>query len=275
MIGVLDTSKHKERGNTKTLSSPNECRSRQWTATLNNHTDTECLAILTYLQKSKSTKFVIQEEVGEEEKTPHLQMTFKFANARKFSQLKKVMPRAHLEVCKSWEKSVAYCRKPSFDGAKRWEQSVAKALLDPLVGLKLKPYQIRIFKIIEDKPDQRKIHWFWEPKGRTGKSVLTKHLCMSRNALAVTGKASDIKYAVAEWIAKRGELDILLIDLPRTNEKYISYQAMEEIKNGLFFSTKYESGMTIFNPPHVIIFANFPPDRETLSEDRWDVEKIV
>ena len=46
---------------------------------------------------------------------------------------------------------------------------------------------------------------------------------------------------------------------------------MEAIKNGCFFSGKYESGMVRFNSPHILVFANEPPERTKLSQDRWCV----
>lgn len=262
-------------GNTNIVDPKPAPRFRAWVFTLNNHSDTEVRDLLAYLRKHTKNKFCIQEEIGEEEKTPHLQGVIHFKHPRTFDSMKKRLPRAHLQPCRDWEASIAYCRKPTFAGAKRWERGIPKPITDPMVGKTLHPYQEKILNLIKKDPDPRKIHWFWEPKGGTGKSVLTKHICMNNNALAVSGKASDIKYAVAQWIAIHGEVDVVIIDLPRTNERYVSYQAMEEIKNGLFFTTKYESGMTIFNPPHLIVFANFEPDTDSLSKDRWDVNLVL
>ncbi len=54
----------------------------------------------------------------------------------------------------------------------------------------------------------------------------------------------------------------------------MSYDSIEQLKNGYFVSTKYESCQCIFNPPVVIIFANFPPNRAKMSEDRWFVMMV-
>ena len=37
---------------------------------------------------------------------------------------------------------------------------------------------------------------------------------------------------------------------------------------------KYESKPICRNSPHVIIFANFEPDLDKLSNDRWIIKKI-
>lgn len=67
---------------------------------------------------------------------------------------------------------------------------------------------------------------------------------------------------------------IIIIDIPRYNMDYISYGGMEEIKNGCFFSSKYEGGMVLMNSPHVIVFANQPPDEGMMSKDRWKVKLL-
>ena len=66
-----------------------------------------------------------------------------------------------------------------------------------------------------------------------------------------------------------------MFDIPRANRGHISYASLECIKNGMVCNTKYETGVKIFNSPHVFIFANFPPDDEgQLSEDRWHIMKL-
>lgn len=75
-------------------------------------------------------------------------------------------------------------------------------------------------------------------------------------------------------VPQHGELDICIMDFPRTVEGYVSYSAIEEIKNGMFFNGKFESSMVMFNTPHIVIFANFLPDTSKLSKDRWVIENI-
>ena len=65
------------------------------------------------------------------------------------------------------------------------------------------------------------------------------------------------------------------MDFTRDVEEYVSYQAIEAIKNGIFYNTKYESKMITYNSPHVIIFANFFPDITKLSSDRWVIRELV
>ena len=46
-----------------------------------------------------------------------------------------------------------------------------------------------------------------------------------------------------------------------------NYEALESLKNGAMFSPKYESKSKVYDMPHVIVFANWQPDRIGLSID--------
>ncbi len=71
-----------------------------------------------------------------------------------------------------------------------------------------------------------------------------------------------------------------IFDLSRTCADKIDhiYSLIENFKNGIMFSSKYESGTRIFTPPHVIVFANFIPDildrGNKLSADRWQTHEL-
>lgn len=95
------------------------------------------------------------------------------------------------------------------------------------------------------------------------------------DALCVSGKGSDCKYAIVKcYEIKKKYPQIIIFDVPRTNIDYINYEAIESIKNGVFFSGKYESAQVIMNCPHVIVFANSMPCQNKLSKDRWVIKEI-
>lgn len=52
--------------------------------------------------------------------TPHLQGTICFRSARSFSAVSKLLPRAHVEVCRDVGRSIPYCKK----GGDFWEEGV-------------------------------------------------------------------------------------------------------------------------------------------------------
>ena len=124
----------------------------------------------------------------------------------------------------------------------------------------------------EDPLFGREIHWYFEKEGNVGKSVLCKYFIDNCDALVISGNQSDIKHGIASWIEKRGEgPPIVILNIPRSSEGYISYPALEQIKDGFFFSGKYESNACRFNSPHLICFANHVPETEQLSKDRWKI----
>jgi len=97
------------------------------------------------------------------------------------------------------------------------------------------------------------------------------------NAIYITGSAADMKYGIASWLEDKGVApDICICNIPRSailNDGKIacSYSGFESIKDGLFYSTKYKSGMCIFPNPHFIVFSNVHPDVDSLSIDRWKI----
>jgi len=144
----------------------------------------------------------------------------------------------------------------------------------PLQCLKeeqLYDWQREIVELTETVPDDRTINWYWEPFGNVGKSQLMRYLVIQKGALLVSGKSADIKYQIASC---KQPPDLIIYDIPRTSENYINWAALEEIKNGLFSSPKYESKMVVMNSPHIICFANFEPNIDVMSADRWRVIKI-
>lgn len=137
-------------------------------------------------------------------------------------------------------------------------------------------YQETIVQILEQEPHPRKVYWYWETEGATGKSALCKWICSKMNCLILSNKASDMKNGVLQYRERTGTYpDIIIIDIPRSVDlQYLSYTGIEEVKNGCFYSGKYEGGMCLFNPPHMIVFSNELPTLCKLSMDRWSIHKI-
>jgi len=152
---------------------------------------------------------------------------------------------------------------------------VPKPIRDPLAGKVLRPFQQTVMDIIDvEEPDERIIYWFWETIGNVGKTALCKHICLKypKRVLIVNGKQSDMFNAVLSFKESTGDYpSIIIIDIPRSMINYVSWGGIEKIKDGLFYSGKYEGGQCVFNCPHVVCFANSAPNMELLSEDRWRV----
>lgn len=130
-------------------------------------------------------------------------------------------------------------------------------------------FQKDIMDMIQEDAPARKIVWIYDPVGGMGKSTLCNALIRNHDAFYCAGKGADIFYA---YDNER----IVLIDVPRsTTEEYISYGAIEKLKDGLIFSPKYESGMKIRDgEAHVIVFANCKPAEGKWTSDRLDLRQI-
>jgi hypothetical protein len=174
-----------------------------------------------------------------------------------------------------------YCLKDDTrkEGGRRWHKGCPRPL-QRVSKAELRPWQKRIFESVEQpcERDDRKIRWYWEETGNIGKTFLVKAMFDSGlNVICVGGQAKDAIYAIGAKIqAEECGPDVIIFDIPRCCESNVSYRAMEELKNGIAFQSKYESQSLRFNTPHVLVFSNGPPpEPERLSEDRWVIKELV
>lgn len=258
-----------EKGNTDTFSVKRAVK--HWGFTLNNPSDEE-REILIQESKKLCVCWRFQKEVGEEG-TPHYQGYMGLKKKATLVAMKKINARAH------WF-AAANQKDPSAlkDYVSKIETATGEwyGNIRPLVVEKpTQEWQTKILKEIETPADLRTIHWIVDPVGGKGKTHLCKYLAVYHNALVLCGKGADMKYAVCQYVQGGKSPEIILLDLPRSLDlHYISFAGIEEIKNGLFFSPKYEGSMCTYNSPHVYIFSNEHPDTSQLSSDRWDIREI-
>jgi hypothetical protein len=145
------------------------------------------------------------------------------------------------------------------------------ALTERMSTAILRPWQAQVANLVDESPDTRKVFWYYDEIGNTGKSFLVDWLVSLKNAVVFTnGKMADISYAYKNE-------PIVIFDLARCQADKIDnvYMAVENFKNGRIFSPKYESQTKVFPVPHVFVFANFEPDRNKLSHDRWHVTRVL
>lgn len=155
-----------------------------------------------------------------------------------------------------------------------------------LLQIEQKPYpwQKELFRILDEPSDQRTIYWFYDKKGNTGKSMIAKLLCARYGAILTGGRALDMKYAIArfheieEFYPKTIICDIARSQIVKNSNMLNHsevYSGLEQLKNGHFFNSKYESGQSLsIDHIHLIVFANAPPEIDMMSDDRWNVIRI-
>lgn len=145
----------------------------------------------------------------------------------------------------------------------------------PLQDVKLNSWQFGLWTALTDsnvtvRVQSRRIFWYWEPRGDTGKSFFTKYMVLNHGAEIVPNKTAEAAYMFeGQWL--------LLIDIPRTAEEHINFDLIERLKNGFIVSTKYMPCRKSFKHPEIVIFSNFDPAPHLgkMSMDRWIVHRLT
>lgn len=135
-------------------------------------------------------------------------------------------------------------------------------------GQTLRPWQQEIVGLLDKKADNRTIVWVYDADGGAGKTALAQRILNQRDDVQVLcpGRSADLAHTVVPG------MKMYIFDVPRTQGDYVSWPFIEELKNGSFMKSKYESTMIHMRPPHVVVLANRPPPPSTetsgFSEDR-------
>lgn len=246
-----------------------EIQSKRWCFTLNNYTDIEYGHIINVcIDQNIVQEFIIGKEIGKQNGIPHLQGYIEFKKKITMAKLKSINCKMHIEkALGSRAENVKYCRK---DGIIKYSLNCKPPKeLRILETSMLYDWQTEIINTVESDPDDRTIHWYYSKSGLTGKTTFAKYLAFYHNAVILEGKKNDILYVAAEY-----ESELYIYDLERSMETYVSYGALEKIKNGHYMVGKYEGKTILRNCPHVFVFANFKPEMEKLSKDRWHLVNI-
>jgi len=254
-------------GNTDSCARKQGNQSKYWCFTYNNY-EADTIEQLEQVFNHECQWYLFQEETGEEG-TPHLQGNLCLKVKQRMTQLKVIDPKIHWESTKSVKASLVYCSKYETRTGKIYSKGIdipEQLDIDEPAG-----WQLKVMDIVKEKPNKRTIHWFWEPDGCVGKTQLCKYLVAKHDAIMLTGKSSDMYHMISKFPNKR---KLFVIDCPRSMQEFINYGAIEQIKNGLIFSGKYEGCQLVFNSPHVIVFANEQPNLLKMSQDRWNITRI-
>lgn len=235
-----------------------------------------CFFITTFNEKefdtltqliSASDKHALCEEHCPTTGRIHRHAWISFKNARYWKSIKALLPTSNIQKAKGDEQAgLKYCLKEKLISTNIKEDVPIKIISE------LYDWQKSIEQIVQSQPDDRTIYWIWEPEGNRGKTALIKYLL--------------IKYPFCVFSRATKSADILTIadpkktcyvlDFARTQESFAPYLALEQLKDGLISDSKLkkESRNIVMNSPHVICFANWPPNTQALSSDRWNIIKI-
>nr|QKV51336.1 putative replication associated protein [Crucivirus sp.] len=134
---------------------------------------------------------------------------------------------------------------------------------------KWKPWQQHIVDLTATPcKDKSTIHWFWEPNGNAGKTTMSKYLYDHCGAFLVfNGKTADLAYPYDSE-------PIIVFNFVMANEEKVNWQPIECLKDGIIYSSKYQSCLKRFASPHVICFANFRPPNGVMGSYKWNIVDI-
>lgn len=145
-----------------------------------------------------------------------------------------------------------------------------RSLFDGLV--ELRDWQSDLEQELEDPANDREIIFVVDREGGSGKTSFCRHLLSTRTeAVQVlsSGKRDDLAHAILP------HKSIFLFNVARGGMEYLSYTLLEQLKDRLVWSGKYNSNMKILHStPHVVVFSNEEPDMSKLTEDRYRIKYI-
>lgn len=147
------------------------------------------------------------------------------------------------------------------------------------LNFKPRNFQQDIIDIALGSPDRRTIYWFYDPEGNSGKTILTEYLTLFHGAIVTGLKPNDMKHAIVRYqeITKHSPTIICLNMARSAKFNQMAAIGIEEIKDGVFFSGKYDSASYVAaNKAHVFVFSNEDPKpyKRFFSSDRWKVFRI-
>lgn len=217
----------------------------------------------------------------------HLQGYIELNSKKRFTYVKSILgDKVHIEKSKgNKEVNQSYCAKEKLH---KWEFTKVKPKYDydpEMLGIlkeeELFDWQKKIIDIITKKPTKRVIYWYWSKSGGIGKTEFTKYLVYHYNAKFVQGSKKDIMCSLIKKDKKGtstrellGDTPLIIFGFARSAEDYVSYDALESLKDGLLFNSKYESNFEMIPIPHVLVFCNFAPDHTKLSSGRIKEKRL-
>lgn len=124
--------------------------------------------------------------------------------------------------------------------------------------------------VVQPAPS-RTVHWIYGATGSEGKSYLGIYLVSNYDAIICGGRLADMQHAYASCQAS-----IVIFDVTRAQADHSNqlYTFAEQLKNGCFMTSKYNSMMVRFRVPHVIFLSNSMYEPGKMSDDRWNLVTV-
>lgn len=115
--------------------------------------------------------------------------------------------------------------------------------------------------------DDRSILFYVDEEGGKGKSWFQRYFITKNPEICqilAFGKRDDLAYMIDET------KHIFFFNIPRGAMEHLNYHLLEQIKDRILQSNKYESRVKVFGKKnHVVVFSNEYPDHSKMSRDRY------
>lgn len=136
--------------------------------------------------------------------------------------------------------------------------------------------------ILDSTPDSRCVDVISDTQGENGKTVAAFLAYYRKNAEYVppmndAQKLIEFIFCIIDECEDDKTPDMFIFDLPRSMSKdclYGMYSAIEQLKNGFIYDTRYKGKRRWINSPAIWVFTNEVPDVSRLSADRWRIWNI-
>lgn len=178
----------------------------------------------------------------------------------------------HIEPCVSWLDSINYCRKTGnyrYLGDSIEEHEYTRITRKPtnIVGKRINEH-LR-------KQNDRAISICVDTMGGTGKSTFG-YLHVRGGEWFAVPRTAENPTRIMDYIAMHYRNEpVIWIDLPRSRKVDTPLaECLEDIKDGLIASSKYEGRLRLIRGVKVLVTTNHWVEKSTyrmLSADRWDV----
>lgn len=137
-------------------------------------------------------------------------------------------------------------------------------------------FQLQDELLIRDS--NRVITWIFERTGNTRKSTFCRFMEDAHDCLHITqmGGSRDLATVIQQALERDNwNNGVVIVDLPRDAQQQDLYKPFEMILNGRMTALKYTGGRLRWRTKALVVFANFPPEVNRMSWDRWDIRELV
>ncbi|QSX73072.1 replication-associated protein [Delphin virus 2] len=125
---------------------------------------------------------------------------------------------------------------------------------------------------LDEEAEDRHVIFYVDEEGGKGKTWFQKWYLQTRPNRAQVlsiGKRDDIAHVVD--VTRR----VFFFNIPRGGMEFLQYQILEQLKDQMVFSPKYNSKMKILPARcHVVVFSNELPAMDRMSVDRYVIRSI-